>query len=118
MAIAGLPPLSGFIGKLLLLNAAQAPIAAWLWPVVLGGSLIGIIALGRCGSVLFWKTQGDPLSGPPVSWPRLAPAATLLLTAVALSVMAGPVTTYTDAAAEQLLAPNSYINAVLGRGTP
>ncbi|MBE1426076.1 multicomponent K+:H+ antiporter subunit D [Desulfomicrobium macestii] len=118
MAIAGLPPLSGFIGKLLLLNAAQAPIAAWLWPVVLGGSLIGIIALGRCGSVLFWKTQGDPLSGPPVSWLRLAPAATLLLTAVALSVMAGPVTTYTDAAAEQLLAPDSYINAVLGRGTP
>lgn len=118
MGVAGLPPLSGFIGKLLLLQAAPTPLAAWLWPFVLGGSLLGIIALGRCGSVLFWKNQDIPPAGPTESWLRLAPATALILTAVILSVMAGPVIAYTDATARQLLAPDNYIKAVLKGEAP
>ncbi len=118
MGAAGLPPLSGFVGKVLLLQATPAFLSVWLWPVALGGSLITIVALGRCGSLLFWKTEGIPLSGTSASWSRLAPAAALILTGVALTVMAGPVTAYTDAAARQLLAPDNYINAVLGGVTP
>jgi multicomponent K+:H+ antiporter subunit D len=118
MGAAGLPPLSGFVGKVLLLQAASAPKAVWLWPVALGGSLVALVALGRCGSMLFWKTEGIPLSGTAVSWPRLAPAAALILAGVALAIMAGPVTAYTEATARQLLAPDHYIRAVLGGATP
>ena len=118
MGAAGLPPLSGFVGKLLLLQAAPALQAVWLWPIALGGSLITLVALGRCGSILFWKTGGIPLSGTYVSWPRLAPAAALILTAVALTIMADPVTAYTEATARQLLATDNYIIAVLGGATP
>jgi multicomponent K+:H+ antiporter subunit D len=118
MGAAGLPPLSGFVGKLLLLQAASKLQAAWLWPVALGGSLVALVALGRCGSMLFWKTEGIPLSGTSVSWPRLAPAAALILAGVALAIMAAPVTAFTEATARQLLAPGNYINAVLGGATP
>jgi multicomponent K+:H+ antiporter subunit D len=118
MASAGLPPLSGFVGKVLLLHAAAQTHAAWLWTIVLGGSLLGLVALGRCGSVLFWKTVGIPISGTNVSWARLAPAAALILAAVVLAAMAGPVTAFTNAAAEQLLSPQTYVNAVLGGANP
>jgi multicomponent K+:H+ antiporter subunit D len=118
MASAGLPPLSGFVGKVLLLHAAAPEHAAWVWTVVLGGSLLGLIALGRCGSVLFWKTKGVPVSGTSVSWARLAPAAALILATVVLAAMAGPVTDYTMATATQILAPHNYIQAVLGGVNP
>jgi multicomponent K+:H+ antiporter subunit D len=118
MASAGLPPLSGFVGKVLLLHAAAQTYAAWLWTIVLGGSLLGLVALGRCGSVLFWKTEGIPISGTTVSWMRLAPAAALILAAVVLAAMAGPVIAFTNAAAEQLLSPHTYVNAVLGGVNP
>ncbi|HCU69991.1 MAG TPA: monovalent cation/H+ antiporter subunit D, partial [Desulfomicrobium sp.] len=118
MASAGLPPLSGFVGKVLLLQAADPTHAPWLWTAVLGGSLLCLIALGRCGSVLFWKTEGVPVSGTTVSWPRLAPAAALILSGAALAVLAGPLTAYTDAAAAQILSPGNYIEAVLGGVNP
>lgn len=114
MASAGLPPLSGFVGKVLLLHAAVPGHAVWLWSVVLGGSLLGLVALGRCGSMLFWKTEGVPVSGTAVSWARLAPAAALILASVVLAAMAGPVTAYTQATATQILTPQIYIEAVLG----
>ncbi|MDP3428689.1 MAG: proton-conducting transporter membrane subunit, partial [Desulfomicrobium sp.] len=118
MASAGLPPLSGFVGKVLLLHAAAPGHAIWLWTVVLGGSLLGLVALGRCGSMLFWKTEGGPVSGTAVSWARLAPAAALILAAVVLAAMAGPVTAYTQATATQILTPQIYIEAVLGGANP
>lgn len=118
MATAGLPPLSGFVGKVLLLNAAAPAHAPWLWTIVLGGSLLGLIALGRCGSALFWKTEGVTVSGTSVPWPRLVPAAALILSAAALTILADPVTAYTDAAAAQILSPRNYIEAVLGGVNP
>jgi multicomponent K+:H+ antiporter subunit D len=118
MASAGLPPLSGFVGKILLLHAAAPTHAIWVWTIVLGGSLLGLVALGRCGSVLFWKTEGIPVSGTTVSWIHLAPAAALILAAVVMAAMADPFTAYTSAAAGQLLAPHNYIEAVLGGANP
>lgn len=118
MASAGLPPLSGFVGKVLLLQAASLEQATWLWTMVLAASLLGLIALGRCGSMLFWKTQGIALSGTAVSWFRLVPATALILSAVALTAMAGPVTAYTQATAAQILNPGVYIKAVLAGGSP
>ena len=36
-AVAGMPPLAGFFGKLLLLQAVPPGQAAWLWGMVLAG---------------------------------------------------------------------------------
>ena len=121
IAMVGLPPLSGFIGKLLILEAAQ-PLASapWVWATVLVTTLLGIIGLGRAGSTLFWKSaavgEAPPLK---LRWQRTAdllPAVALLVLLAALTLLAGPAVRYAEAAAAQLFAPAGYVEAVLGQG--
>ncbi|MFM1991678.1 MAG: sodium hydrogen antiporter subunitD, ShaD [Pseudomonadota bacterium] len=120
VAVAGLPPLGGFVGKAMLL-AAMLPASgspgasvAALWTVVLGGSLLAMIALARAGSVLFWKSDAPPVAGAPV--PRAAafvPALVALAGVVAITVWAAPLQRYADAAARDLLAPAAAVDQVL-----
>jgi multicomponent K+:H+ antiporter subunit D len=58
LVVAGLPPGSGFIAKILLLDAAAAtPAHAWVWSVVLLCSLVVVVALARCASAVFWRSS-------------------------------------------------------------
>lgn len=55
IAISGMPPLSGFIGKLLVLDVTRNDI--WwvgIWSVILVTSLFAIVGFARAGSTLFW----------------------------------------------------------------
>lgn len=123
IATAGMPPLSGFIGKLLVLDAVRGLADAWLvWTVILASSLVAILGLAQAGSLLFWRAEApEPESGSePGTDPEPQPAlplvaAFVLLAGIAgLSVMAGPVMGYAEATAAQLHAPEGYITAVLG----
>ncbi|MEM5475646.1 monovalent cation/H+ antiporter subunit D [Pacificibacter sp. AS14] len=119
IAMAGLPPLSGFLGKLLVLNASyESGLVIWIWAVVLGSSLIGIVGFVRAGSIVFWKAQGEAQTGAPSEFER--PAALsyiavggLLSLLIALSVFAGQVHGYTTTMAAQLFAPQPYMSKVL-----
>lgn len=120
IAMTGLPPLSGFVGKLMVLNAAfdNGP-DVWVWSVVLGSSLISIVGFARAGSVLFWKSQSD--GAPVADTSRPAPSALsfaavggLLALLIAHTVFAGPMSKYTTATSAQLFAPDTYISTVLG----
>jgi multicomponent K+:H+ antiporter subunit D len=56
--IAGLPPLSGFFGKWMVLQAAlELPVMPWVLMVVLCVGLLTIVALARSGSLLFYHTD-------------------------------------------------------------
>lgn len=118
IAATGMPPLSGFIGKLLMLDAALDSVhAAVIWTLVLGTSLIAIIGFGRAGSTLFWKSTGEPGSFPEHAEKNslsLIAIGLLLAGCVGLTLFAGPLTTYLDATAEQIFATDQYIEAVLG----
>ncbi|MHB1402611.1 MAG: monovalent cation/H+ antiporter subunit D [Thiobacillus sp.] len=116
-AIAGLPPLSGFLGKFMLLKAAlDSPLLPWVWSVVLATGLVGMIALARSGSLLFYRTHSphEPASLTPPTTVALAPVAGLLLLVAGMVIWAGPLSGYASATAAQLLAPQQYIEAVLG----
>ncbi|BAZ94471.1 multisubunit Na+/H+ antiporter, MnhD subunit [Thiohalobacter thiocyanaticus] len=115
--IAGLPPLSGFVAKFLILRAALPhPDLAWIMAVVLVTSLLALIALARSGSVLFYRARVvNPPAGGERLLPELAPAAALLLLCLGLVLWAGPVHEYTLRTAQQLHHPQIYIDAVLGR---
>ncbi|MEQ8604162.1 MAG: monovalent cation/H+ antiporter subunit D [Marivibrio sp.] len=125
IGMAGMPPLSGFVGKLLVLDAAAAvPQMGLIWAVVLITSLICIVGFARAGSTIFWKA--DSLAPPSDQDQRAAapsqPAPSLAVGAVsamvvgmaALTLFAGPITGYLDATAAQLYEPAGYIRAVLG----
>lgn len=115
VAITGLPPLSGFIGKVLILQAGLAsPWMPWIIGVVLITSLMNLTALTRAGTVLFYKTDpnaGDATLEQPA---YLVPVIALVGLVVVLVIDAGPILELTRVTADQLAAPDLYIRAVLG----
>ncbi|MEO1641099.1 MAG: monovalent cation/H+ antiporter subunit D [Pseudomonadota bacterium] len=126
IAMAGMPPLSGFLGKLLILDALRAPgIIGWAWPAILVGSLLTIVGFARAGSALFWKSTAiaapDPtpeaIAVPPTaSALQLAPAMAGIAMLGALSAFAGPVAGYLEGTATQLYDRQGYVSSVLNPG--
>lgn len=112
VAIAGMPPLSGFIGKLLILDAfrAQAPL---IWSIILVSSFLMILGLARAGSLIFWKTDapGDDSAPNPPEPLAIAATLALLATLAALTIFAGPLTDWLTATAEALHTPQAHIDA-------
>ncbi|MEM5470086.1 monovalent cation/H+ antiporter subunit D [Celeribacter marinus] len=125
IAMAGLPPLSGFLGKLLILDASyDSNLMAWIWAIVLGSSLISIVGFARAGSILFWKAhsversddaqapQGEASLQRPATLSYVAVGGLISLLA-AHTVFAGQVHSYTTTMAAQLFAPQPYISTVV-----
>jgi len=122
------PPLAGFFGKALLLQAAgRTELAVVVVALVLGSSLAMMVALARAGSTLFWKpaARGAAAPMPEASDPvpahgggrhpaRPLALAGLLGAVLATAVAAGPLGAYTQAAARQMVERTAYIDAVLG----
>jgi multicomponent K+:H+ antiporter subunit D len=103
IATAGLPPLSGFPAKLMVLQA----LPLWpVWTILLGGTFLAILGFARTGSALFWKPQGTATVLPAAQ--TLAPAA-LLLALIALTVLAGPITAWLADTAAAIHDPAPYI---------
>jgi len=108
IAIVGLPPLSGFLGKLFILEAAaDSPSMTALWTTLLVASLFAMIAMSRAGSVVFWKTSPRPDDAPRIALPpmKVATIAIMLLAIAAWTAFAGPIAEYTDATAAAFFEP-------------
>ncbi len=115
--LAGLPPFSGFVGKLMMLSTLREVSAgSAIWIALLASGFAVMIALARDGCYLIWKHQGkaETLAAPIIGWQRTT--ATLLLVAAGplLAVLARPLSDYAEQAASQLHAPGAYVRAVLG----
>ena len=117
IAVIGLPPLSGFVGKLMVLDATYSAPRVWLiWGTILVASLMMTIGFARAGSTIFWKTDGQT-TGP--SWENTSKTPMLVVALLAgaslmLSVFAGPAVKALNATAAQALDTQNYVNAVLG----
>ena len=124
IGMAGMPPLSGFLGKLLVLDAIRtADGMAWGWTAVLAGSLLTIVGFARAGSMLFWRATEvapapDAAPAPPLSATAVVAVSAPIAALAALTAFAGPTTAYLEGAAAQLFAPEPYISAVLGGDEP
>lgn len=117
VAISGMPPLSGFVGKVLLLNAAVAhQQMIWIYIAVLMSSLLLMIAMARSGSILFYQVEPEAdHDGQIVGKLGFTAMSLLLLLSPVLVIMAGSVTQLTDSIAAQLTNHGTYIEAVLGQ---
>lgn len=114
VSVIGLPPLSGFIGKLLLLNAAGAQSdVLWLWVILLLGTLITLIAMSRSGSTVFWRTEGEIAHKvEPMDKLALLVVIGLLAMSLLLTAAGAAVMEYTRALAAQVYDTDAYINAM------
>jgi multicomponent K+:H+ antiporter subunit D len=116
-SVIGLPPMPGFLGKLMILQAADGAAMPWLWGTVLLVGFLSLLGLARAGALLFWAVEPGRGGGSAGASPRLLMATVSLVVAVVvLAGAAGPVKRYADAAAVQLLDREGAARAVLGGG--
>ena len=125
LLIIGMPPLSGFIGKLTLLNAllnpvglghlSEAPVstAAWcLLALLILSGLASLIGFSRLGIQRFWTPLERP--SPLLRRYECIPIVVLLGLCVVMTFKAEPVMRYIQAAADTLNNPERYVMAVMG----
>ena len=121
LSIAGLPPFSGFVGKFALVGSG---IESDEWAIVAVSLLVSLLTMYvmvRIWSGVFWGEPEDPAIA---AWietgdstvPRLmtGSATAVVALSVALMVFAGPLYDYSKRTAEDLLAPDRYVGAVIG----
>jgi multicomponent Na+:H+ antiporter subunit D len=130
-SLAGIPPLSGFVAKLGLLQAGLddgglLPVLAVVAAVLT--SLLTVYAMGRVWSSVFWgpvaeitpdADRGDAVDVGVVTTPRamLLATSTAVVAGLALTVVAGPLYGLSSRAAEDLVDRRGYVDAVLRQGT-
>ncbi|RUO72835.1 monovalent cation/H+ antiporter subunit D [Idiomarina seosinensis] len=116
ISIIGLPPLSGFISKLMILESATANSHSFvLWGAVLSATLVMLVSISRVGSKMIWHTlSGKPSEQSAPAGKRIA-VALLLLLSLLMTVFASPIRDYTTEVAEQLDDVASYPMFVLGQ---
>ena len=115
LVTAGLPPLSGFVAKLAMLDALLElrTAAAWtLFTLLIVSGLCATVSLMRVGMRHFWTTQDRP--APRLRVVETLPIAGLLVAALTMVLQAEATLAYARAAAEALHTPGLYIDAVMG----
>lgn len=125
LALAGIPPLSGFWAKLALVWAGLATGHYVVVAAALLVSLLTLFSMTKIWSEVFWKAApaGEDRTPSPSStlsptavWLMASPAAALTLTTVVMGLLPEPFYALCMEAADQLLQPTAYIAAVLGGG--
>jgi multicomponent Na+:H+ antiporter subunit D len=119
LALAGIPPLSGFWAKLGILHAGLEGGFHWLAAAALGVGILTLMSMTKIWAEVFWKAPPDAgTSAPGAPLPARALLAVGLFTAAILLLSFGgePVFRLSLDAAAQLLEPARYVNAVLGGG--
>ena len=112
-SLAGVPPLSGFLGKLAIIEGAFGAGAYWVGGAVLLVGLLTLLSMGRTWADGFWGTAARAdMSGP--GTPLLVSICGLSLVTLAITFSAEPLFQLTSRAAQQLLQPHEYVQAVLG----
>jgi multicomponent Na+:H+ antiporter subunit D len=122
LSLAGLPPFSGFVAKLALVDAGIAEVATPIVLVSLVGSILTLLSMVKIWLGVFWGTEPD--DAPPVVAPaghtrsgrgrRLTVGATATAVAgtVAIALFAGPLWDLSERAAADLLDSDAYTNEV------
>ncbi len=118
LSLAGLPPFSGFVGKLGLVEAGVSAEQWALVAVALVGSLFTLVSMVKIWTGVFW---GSVMPTPPTGSSgllrhhKVEAAATFACVALGLgiAVAAGPLYQLCVSAAEATLDPTRYIEAVL-----
>lgn len=116
LALAGLPPFSGFFAKLMLVKAGFEGGQFGVVAVSLAVSLLTLYSMSKVWQEAFWKPApaDSPLPLQRVSAWLWAPALLLAGGGLAMGLLAGPLVDLSNLAAAQLLDRAAYITAVLG----
>jgi multicomponent Na+:H+ antiporter subunit D len=124
-SLAGVPPLSGFWAKFILIRAGLDVHAYIITATALAVSLLTLYSMTKIWGNAFWgkvvqtPTQIEcvliPLPSIPCRVALYLPMVALALLTLTIGLWAEPIFNLADRAADQLLHPDVYIQAVLGK---
>lgn len=116
LSLAGLPPLSGFFAKFGLLKASLG-LHDWIAAIAIAGvGLLTIFSMLKIWVAVFWGTQTSNEGNPPRV--NFATSGVMAIVTIGIGLGCGPFFDLTTSAAETLLHPAAYIEAVLGTPNP
>lgn len=116
LALVGIPPLSGFLGKVLIVRGGLSEGHYWLSGLALASSLAVLYSLIKVFMGAFWgEAPGQSEPQQPARIHRTAYAAAIGLTVMVIVLGVGSewIYSYTSQAGAVLSDPSLYINAVL-----
>ena len=118
-SLAGFPPLSGFVAKYLVLKAGIEAGYTTITIIALFVGLFTLFSMVKIWLEAFWKPRPElrplqPRCHPPQSNTMLFAAIMLGVAIVVMGSWAQPMIDLCRTAAEQLMAPQQYINFVMG----
>ena len=119
MNLGGIPPFSGFLGKIGLIESGVRSGTALDWTLIAASlvtSLLTLYAVTKAFNQAFWQEPPKPLNGTTIPRTMMGPTAALVALSVSFTVVAGPLYAYTDRAARDLRAQTPYVHAVLPDG--
>lgn len=128
MSLAGVPPLSGFWPKVMLVKASLTAEAYLVAAAALVTGFLTLYSMAKVWALAFWRNQTDSAEASAPTSPKLeggfagipgrslmiAPVAALTGLTLLIGLWAQPLLTFAERAASGLIAPEAYIEAVLG----
>ncbi|MFK7911908.1 MAG: proton-conducting transporter membrane subunit, partial [Akkermansiaceae bacterium] len=119
LSLAGIPPLSGFFAKFALLRAAlEAQDTLSAIAIVLVG-LLTIFSMLKIWRSIFWGDSSESRDKPqPVPSSLIRYSLALGIVTIGIGIACSPIFQLAHTAAEGLIEPTAYIEAVLGSGNP
>jgi len=123
MSLAGIPPLSGFWAKFILIKAGLNVQNIWIVVTALVVSLMTLFSMTKIWAEGFWKPTSENISPPEKSmmhsvgmkYSLFIPIFSLILLTILIGLWAEPVFQLAQKAADQLLNVNQYVQIVGGR---
>ncbi|MFC1994586.1 proton-conducting transporter membrane subunit [Chloroflexota bacterium] len=117
LSLAGFPPLSGFFAKLLLIKAGLEAGGNLNYTIVAVSLLVSVLTLYSMAKIWQSAYWGKPVHTRRVSYRGMLPSIGLLVAlCIVMGLYATPFMQVSTTAAEQLMNPQIYIDAVLGGG--
>jgi len=119
LALAGIPPLSGFWAKLAVVRAGIEGGHGWLVAAALAVGMWTLFSMTKLWAEAFWKPapadDGTSPRGPAPGFRACLPLAGFVILILAMSFAGGGVMDLCSRAAAQLIDTSGYIEAVLGK---
>jgi multicomponent Na+:H+ antiporter subunit D len=117
MSLAGIPPLSGFVGKLYLIIAGFGAEKYFITAVAIFVSLLTLFSMLKIWNEVFWKSVPDVENAEAmksrIPAGMIIPLVVLGIATILLGVFGGYFIQVSTEAAEQMMDTNGYIDAVL-----
>ncbi len=116
MSLAGIPPLPGFFGKFFLIKGGFEAQQYFITAVAILTGLFTLFSMVKIWNEAYWKKEPEDVKSRGKVHPATIMATSLLaLAVILLGIFVGPVMELSMQAGEQIVNPQMYISAVLGK---